>query len=125
MDVAGVYWPAIERPEAATFAVLDDDGTPLSTATVIPEPCSWRPHDSPAWQLRGMATAPDARGRGAGRLALDAAVDHVRAEGAALVWCHARDVALTFYERAGFTVEGDGFRNDADIPHHPMARPLR
>ena len=87
-------------------------------------PCPWRPDVEPAWQLRGMATSDAARGRGVGRLALDAAVEHVRATGAALLWCNARDVALSFYERAGFAIEGDGFVNDHGIPHHPMGLDL-
>lgn len=123
--VDAVHWPGLEDDGAATFAVIGDDGAPLTTVTVLPEPCPWRPDDGPAWRLRGMATAEAARGRGVGRVALDAAVDHVRSEGAALLWCNARDVALTFYERAGFVVEGEGFVNEAGIPHHPMARQLR
>ncbi|QYG91247.1 GNAT family N-acetyltransferase [Iamia sp. SCSIO 61187] len=125
MDVDAVHWPDIESPDAVTYAVVGDDGAPLTTVTVIPAPCPWRPDDRPAWQLRGMATADEARGRGVGRLALDAAVDHVRATGAALLWCNARDVALSFYARAGFVVEGEGFVNATGIPHHPMALPLR
>lgn len=122
--VDAVHWPGLEDPGAATFAVLDDDGAALTTATVIPEPCPWRPDDVPSWRLRGMATAEAARGRGVGRLALDAAVAHARAAGAVLVWCNARDVALSFYERAGFVVAGDGFTNEAGIPHHPMTLDL-
>jgi len=119
-----VHWPGLEDEGATTFAVIDDDGAPMSTATVLPETCPWRPDDRDAWRLRGMATAEAARGRGLGRLALDAAVAHARAEGAALVWCNARDRARSFYERAGFVVEGSGFVNHAGIPHHPMALPL-
>lgn len=123
MDPDGVYWPDVEAEVAVTYAVVGEDG-PLTTVTVLPAPCPWRPDDQPAWQLRGMATAEAARGRGVGRAALDAAVDHVRAAGAVLLWCNARDVALTFYERAGFVVAGAGFTNDHGIPHHPMALDL-
>jgi GNAT superfamily N-acetyltransferase len=124
MDVEAVHWPDIESEAAVTYAVIGDDDAPLTTATVIPVPCPWRPDDRPSWQLRGMATAEEARGRGVGRLALDAAVAHVRGAGAVLVWCNARDVALSFYERAGFVVEGDGFVSERGIPHHPMALDL-
>lgn len=120
LDLDAVHWPDIERPDAVTYAVLADDGTPLTTATVIPAPCPWRPDDQPSWQLRGMATSEAARGRGVGRLALDACIAHVQAAGAALLWCNARDVALSFYERAGFVIEGDGFVSETGIPHHPM-----
>lgn len=124
-DVDAVHWPDIESATAVTFAVVRDDGVPLATATVIPAPCPWRADIQPAWQLRGMATAEEERGRGIGRLALDAAVDHVRATDAALLWCNARDTALTFYERAGFGLEGDGFVTASGVPHHPMALTLR
>ena len=120
-DPDAVHWPDIESAAAVTYAVLGDDDAPLTTVTVIPAACPWRPDDQPSWQLRGMATADAARGRGVGRLALDASVAHVRAEGAVLVWCNARDVALSFYARAGFVVEGDGFVSETGIPHHPMA----
>jgi GNAT superfamily N-acetyltransferase len=125
MDLDAVHWPDVERPDAVTYAVLDDDDAPLTTATVIPEPCPWRPDERPAWRLRGMATDDVARGRGIGRLALDAVVAHVRDAGAVVLWCHGRDVALSFYERAGFVVEGDGFTSEHGIPHHPMALDLR
>jgi GNAT superfamily N-acetyltransferase len=124
MDVEAVHWPDIESDAAVTFAVLGDDDAPLTTVTVIPAPCPWRPAVAPSWQLRGMATVETARGRGVGRIAVDAAIAHVRSTGAALLWCNARDVALSFYERAGFVVEGDGFVNDHGIPHHPMALAL-
>lgn len=119
-----VHWPGLDDPAAATFAVFDPDApaTPVTTVTVRPEQCPWRPDEPTPWRLRGMATHEAWRGRGVGRIALDAAVDHVRSEGATLVWCHARVVALSFYERAGFVVEGEEFLNDAGIPHRPMAR---
>src|SRR5688500_14684813 len=85
LDLDAVHWPDIESDTAVTYAVIDE--VPLTTATVIPRPCPWRPEDQPSWQLRGMATAEEARGRGVGRVALDAVVDHARSEGAALVWC--------------------------------------
>ncbi|HEX7134888.1 MAG TPA: GNAT family N-acetyltransferase [Iamia sp.] len=124
MDVEAVHWPDIESDAALTYAVLGDDDAPLTTVTMVPVPCPWRPDDRPAWQLRGMATDDTVRGQGVGRRALDAAVAHVRADGAVLVWCNARDVALSFYERAGFVVEGDGFVTERGIPHHPMALDL-
>jgi GNAT superfamily N-acetyltransferase len=124
MDVEAVHWPDIESDAALTYAVLGDDDAPLTTVTMVPVSCPWRPDDGPAWQLRGMATDDAVRGRGVGRRALDAAVAHVRAEGAVLVWCNARDVALSFYERAGFVVEGDGFVNERGVAHHPMALEL-
>jgi GNAT superfamily N-acetyltransferase len=74
------------------------------------------------WRVRGMATAPELRGRGAGSAILAALVEHARAQGATRIWCNARTPAVSLYARAGFTVESAEF----DIPgigaHVVMAR---
>lgn len=78
---------------------------------------------SPAWRLRGMATAPAWRGRGLGRALLDAAVEHVRGAGGGELWCNARTPAAGFYERHGFEVVSEPF----DIPRigpHVVMRQL-
>jgi uncharacterized protein (TIGR02453 family) len=76
-----------------------------------------------AWRVRGMATEPAARGRGAGAAVLDALVRHADAEGAALVWCNARTGAISLYERAGFEVVSDVFEPPHIGPHVRMERP--
>jgi GNAT superfamily N-acetyltransferase len=83
----------------------------VGVATVAPEghPVDPRPGD---WRLRGMATAPAARGRGVGAALLRACLDHARARGGARVWCNARVTAEGFYLGAGFVPEGGRF----DIP---------
>lgn len=72
------------------------------------------------WRVRGMATRPDARGRGAGTAILQALVEHAIAHGAARVWCNARVGALTLYERAGFVVASDLFEPPDIGPHYRM-----
>jgi len=74
------------------------------------------------WRVRGMATAPEYRGRGAGAAILEQLVDHARAQGATRVWCNARTPALALYERAGFRRESDEFEIPGIGPHFVMAR---
>lgn len=106
--------PGDERPGAVHLAALDDDGQPLCACIVFEDPSPWRPAE-PAWHLRQMATAPDARGAGHGREVLAAAVGHVRAQGATVLWCDARESAAGFYERCGWHRHGEVF-TDADHP---------
>jgi GNAT superfamily N-acetyltransferase len=73
-----------------------------------------------AWRVRGMATEPDARGRGAGSAILAALLDYARAGGAARVWCNARLLARSLYERAGFTVVSEEFDLGQIGPHLVM-----
>jgi GNAT superfamily N-acetyltransferase len=68
-----------------------------------------------------MATAPEARGLGAGAELLTACLAHARAEGARRVWCNARSGVRGFYEREGFVVEGAEFTLPAIGPHFLMA----
>ncbi len=103
----------------------DDDGTVVGTCFVFPDPCPWLPDGQGAWHLRQMATAPDRRGQGIGALVLEGAADYVRAQGAALIWCHARETAVTFYAQHGFTGFGEIFIDpEHPIPHLRMYREL-
>jgi GNAT superfamily N-acetyltransferase len=72
------------------------------------------------WRVRGMATRPDARGRGAGSRILEVLVQHAIEHGATRVWCNARTPALTLYERAGFAVASDEFEPPDIGPHYRM-----
>jgi GNAT superfamily N-acetyltransferase len=72
------------------------------------------------WRVRGMATRPDARGRGAGTAILQALISHAIAHGATRVWCNARVGALTLYERAGFVVASELFEPPDIGPHYRM-----
>jgi uncharacterized protein (TIGR02453 family) len=72
------------------------------------------------WRIRGMATVPEARGRGAGTAVLAALVRHAASEGAAAVWCNARLRAIPLYERAGLEVVSDVFEPPAIGPHVRM-----
>jgi len=90
--------------------------------------CSWVPrphHEQPAVQLRGMATDRSLQGTGLGGVLLERGCRIAHERGFTLVWARARDAALAFYERHGFTVEGDGFIDQAtQMPHHVITRAL-
>jgi GNAT superfamily N-acetyltransferase len=81
--------------------------------------------DGTAWRLRGMATEPELRGAGAGRLALDLCIAHAADRGGSVAWCNARIEAVGFYERLGWAVVGgDVFDIPTVGPHVVMERPL-
>lgn len=76
------------------------------------------------WRVRGMATKPDARGRGAGTAILQALVQHAVAHGATRVWCNARTRARGLYERVGFVVASDEFETPDIGSHYRMELPV-
>jgi ribosomal protein S18 acetylase RimI-like enzyme len=73
-----------------------------------------------AWRIRGMASAPSARGRGAGTAVLDALLGHAVAHGAQRIWCNARTPARSLYERAGLRVVSEEFVIPDIGPHFVM-----
>lgn len=101
-----------------------ENGEIIATSTWSPRP--W-PQDPMvlAVQLRGMAVAKHHQGQGLGGVVLAAGIHHARALGAQYVWARARDSALYFYERHGFTVVGDGFVDEATgFGHHLVVQSL-
>jgi ribosomal protein S18 acetylase RimI-like enzyme len=100
--------------DAQTFhvAAITGDGRVVSVASVMADPHPRDPHPGD-WRVRGMATDPQQRGRGL-----------MREGGATRVWCNARIAARSFYERAGFSVEGEQFEIPEIGPHLLMAKAL-
>ena len=128
---ADVHFDADDHPAALHLAVVDDDdgdgdgvSRVLAVATVIPATTPRRPA-ALAWRVRGMAVEPAVQGTGVGTLLLDAVVDRARAEGALVLWADGRDSALGFYQRRGWSVEGEGYLTAAEgIPHHTVVLDL-
>lgn len=72
------------------------------------------------WRIRGMATEPAFQGFGYGGEALEALLAWGRAQGIPLFWCNAREKAIPFYEKHGFTIESEMFGIDGIGPHKVM-----
>lgn len=70
------------------------------------------------YRLRGMATEPDRRGAGLGSELIQFAREHLRTQKADLLWCNARENALPFYAKLGFTKQGSAFDIPGIGPHY-------
>jgi predicted GNAT family N-acyltransferase len=110
-------WPGDDDPATVHLAAFDGDRL-VGIASLYREP---RPGRADGWRLRGMATAEDARGQGAGRALLLACVAHVAAQGGGELWCNARTPAARFYSASGFAVVSDEFDIAGIGPHVVMS----
>ena len=108
---------AHEPPDSVASGAFDGDEL-VAVGLVGPE------GEPGAWRIRGMATAPQARGRGAGTAVLGALLRHASAHGATSVWCNARVRAIPLYERAGLRVVSDVFEPPDIGPHVRMELPV-
>jgi ribosomal protein S18 acetylase RimI-like enzyme len=95
----------------------------VGVATVVPGPMPGVPDES-AWQVRGMATLPEFRGRGLGKAMLGALVTHVAGQNGKVIWCNARTPAVGFYRKLGFETRGGEFLIPVSGPHYMMWRGL-
>lgn len=76
-----------------------------------------------AAQFRKLATAPDKRGKGYGKMLLHHFTQVAGASGVTLLWCHARNTAQNFYTPLGFVQAGDYFERE-QITYCRMEIPL-
>lgn len=114
-----------DEPGAVHLAAFDDDHAVVGACVVLPRPCPAFPDETAAWQLRGMATRPVARGTGVGTALTEAAVRAVIARDGRLIWCDARETAIDFYRHRGFTGTGESYAHpETGAPHLLMFREL-
>lgn len=147
-SLENILLPGEDSEVAGSFVARDiETGEVVSTGSVWPEPPPWLPvspfygehalgevpeiaialsgaDGEDCWRIRGMATAEGRRGEGLGGAVLEAVVRHAAANGATLVWCNARERAIPFYERGGFSGLGERFEEKDIGPHLLMWRPL-
>lgn len=101
-------------PEALHL-ILEDQGELVGTARMRIV--------GAAAKAERVAVLARARGRGAGRLLMDALEAEARALALEEVVLHAQTDVLGFYERLGYAAEGPVF-DDAGIPHRKMRKRL-
>ncbi len=79
--------------------------------------------DGSSMRLRKFATDPEYQGQGIGTQMLTHLLDHAIAVDASVFWFDARESALPFYERNGFTAEGPRFFK-YEVPYRRVRRVL-
>lgn len=82
-----------------------------------------QPIDARQIQMRQVAVGESVKGRGIGRMMVEFSEDFARKHGFEEMTLHARETAIPFYERLGYTKLGDRF-TEQTIPHRAMVRSL-
>ena len=67
-----------------------------------------------------MASSPKVRGQNFGKKVIDFALEELKKRNVEILWCDARNVALGFYEKMGFTIIGDYYDVPEIGPHKLM-----
>ena len=104
-------WDGLDD-NAMHLLALDKAGNPIGTVRMLGD-----------GHVGRMAVLKPWRGRGVGSALLKTIIATAESIGMPRVDLDAQVQAIGFYERHGFTVEGEEFM-DADIPHRHMTRTL-
>lgn len=83
-------------------------------------PQSYGEYSGTGYQLRGMATSQQYRGKGLGNQLLNFGIVYLRGQKAGYLWCNARKKAVQFYINMGFEVISPEFEVPAIGPHYVM-----
>lgn len=119
-----VHFDGDDDPTTIHLGAFDQDQNNVGVSTWMQRPFPIA-EEHKALQLRGMATAVNVQGQGIGALLLVAGQSHGREIGAHLIWANARDAALNFYNRHGYSTVGEGFiETVTQLPHHKVVKYL-
>ena len=116
-----------DQARGALHLAASRTGRVVAVASLLPEPPA-PTQGAPAlpgdWRLRGMATAPEARRQGLASALIARCAEHAIALGGTALWCHARALAVPFYDALGFVALGSPFQVDSIGLHVFMWRSL-
>lgn len=92
-----------------------DNSRLLATAVLVPE--------GDVYKMQRVAVLPDFQGQGIGGELLKFCEAYVKDRGGKYIYCHARDSAVSFYEKNHYRSFGNYFDEDG-IPHLKMSKDL-
>jgi GNAT superfamily N-acetyltransferase len=115
------HYPEDNYPDVVHLGIKQA-GDVIATSTWFLKICPEFP-DAIAMQLKGMAVDTSLQSGGYGAQLIQAGIALATERNAEIVWARARDSALGFYEKCGFSITGEGFIDEpTNMPHHIVVR---
>ena len=81
------------------------------------------PEKSGRIKMKQVAVDPAFQGKGYGSQIVQFAEQYAKEKKYTLMYCHARDTAVSFYSKLGYTITGEPF-TEVTIPHRIMEKHL-
>ncbi len=98
--------------------MLDENGNAIATGRL-------QYNSAEEGQIRSMAVEESFRGKGIGTEVLKFLEEKGKEKGLTRLVLDSRDHAVKFYEKNGYTIEGDSYTLFGVIPHFRMAKKLK
>jgi len=130
-EMVSLRYEVLRKPLGLTFSEqdLEKDKNDLLLISRYPNNgemtgcCILTPLNEQTAQLRQMAIAAFCQGKGLGGELLSYAESVAREYRFEYIYLHARKVAVDFYKKQGYSIEGDQFE-EVGIPHFEMIKKL-
>ena len=103
-DLPSMHYELDDAPDSWHLGAIDSAGTVVAISSFYHEVCPLRPDVPGAVLLQFMAVDPAHQRQGIGSAVLEEAMRRLCTSGATILWASARDNAVPFYQRFGFTV---------------------
>lgn len=110
------------EPDAFHLAVFDDDRIVAVGSFFKAETPKLK--GEKLYRLRAMASDPEYRGKGCGKMLLESAFEILKARDCSALWCDARVVAFGFYRSLGFHFLEETYMIPIIGEHYFMWKPL-
>ena len=111
------YDPAELAGEKDSFHFALREGTELVACLVL------KPLDEHCIKMRQLAVRESSQGKGFGRELVNYAESFAKERGYSEIVLHARETARGFYDKLGYTSEGESFL-EVGLPHVAMGKKL-
>ncbi len=113
LPAAKALYPGDEDASVVHLGAFDAEARLVGCASLFPR-------EDGTLQLRGMAVDASLQRGGVGAAIVRAAQDVAAGQRRPALWCNARLLAVGFYERQGWEVEGEQFDVPDIGPHYVM-----
>ena len=98
------------------LVATDANGNLLACLVLVPQ-------EAGAIKMRQVAVRPDVQGRGVGAALVKVSEQLAHDKGFQEMVLHARDTAVSFYQKLGYSIDGAQF-TEVGIPHFKMQKKL-
>lgn len=105
--------------ETTTHLGVYDDGIIVGVLSIFETSTSLLSKKK-QFQLRGMAILDSHQKRGLGDLLVQKAEQYVKQQNGEAIWFNAREIAVGFYKKMGYTIIGEPFNMEDIGIHHIM-----
>ena len=107
-----------DLPDTVHFGIFENSG--LAGIVSVFRASSPLFNEKDQFQLRGMAVLQTHQKQGLGDMLLQAAENYIATHTNPLIWFNAREAAVGFYKKAGYSVKGNIFTIPDVGPHYVM-----